>query len=197
MERRLRRAEKFDEIGKLRVAAGIATAADGDAVEIPGFCLEGGKGFLCDGPQILETRILLPDTFGTIVAACFERHAVAAAERPGRFHAFKITVLAEAPAVYARPSPDIHGQLSHSLLDYSVPVRIMCLELNGCGTGKNHCLCWGEISQRRCGFSQKNGEPVHYILLYEEISGRAPHFLPVTAYCIWRLSGLAGRAADL
>ena len=140
MERCFRRAEQFDEIGKLRVAAGIAAAADGDAVEIPGFCLEGGKGFLCDGPQILETRILLPDTFGTIVAACFERQAVAAAECPGRFHVLKVTVLAETPAVYACPSPDIHGQLSHSLLDYSVPVRIMYLELNGCGTGKNHCF---------------------------------------------------------
>ena len=86
----------------------------------------------------LKPGILFPDAPRAVVAAFLKRQAVAAAECPGCFHFLEVAVLAESPAVDACPSPDVHGQLSHSLLDYSVPVRIMYLELNMPGPGKNH-----------------------------------------------------------
>ena len=119
MERGFCCAEQFDEIGKLRVAAGVAAAADGDAVEVTGFCLEGGEGLLCDGPQILEACIFLPDALGAVVAAFLEGQAVPAAECPGGFYAFEVAVLAEPPAVHPCPSSDIHRELSHLLVHYS------------------------------------------------------------------------------
>ena len=85
MERCFSRAQEFDEIVKLRVTTGIATATDRDAVEVTGFCLEGGKGLVRDCPEILEPGIFFPDPFCAVVAAFLKRQAVRGSRMRGSF----------------------------------------------------------------------------------------------------------------
>ena len=82
--------QQLDEIRKLRVATGVAAAADGDPVEVTGLGLESSEGFLCDGPEVLEPGIFLPDSLGAVVTAFLEWQAVPAAECPGGLYAFEV-----------------------------------------------------------------------------------------------------------
>ena len=124
MKRRSGCTKQLDEIRKLRVAAGIAAAADGDPVEVTGLGLEGGEGFLCDDPQVLEAGIFLTDSLGAVVASFLEWHAGPGAERFGGLHAFEVAVPAEPPGVYACPSSYIHRQVSHLLVQDLAPLCV-------------------------------------------------------------------------
>jgi hypothetical protein len=109
----LHAAEEFDQFIEPGIAAGIPATADGDPFDISTFCLEVCKRFIRYRLEILEPAILFPDTAGAVVTPFLERQAVSAPKWLDTPDFLKITIFAKPPAINARASSDVHGQLCH------------------------------------------------------------------------------------
>jgi hypothetical protein len=113
MERCLHARKEFDQFPEPRVAARVATSADGDTFNIIVEHVQAGKRIVGDIAETFKAAVILFYTSRAIVTAFFEGQAMPATEGLGVFHPLKIAVFTKTPAVDARPATDVNGQLCH------------------------------------------------------------------------------------
>lgn len=115
MEWDLHAGEELNEVGEIRVAAGIPAAADRYSVDIGSHSLEVSQCLLPDLAKSFPAPVVFPDTAAAVVATYLVGGAMDTSEGPGLLHMLKITIFTKPPAVDTGPSPDINGQLRHSI----------------------------------------------------------------------------------